>query len=478
MASQETIVQDVEQQLHLAMPVNATEDQALFFETFAQFITCKQHNPLMLLRGYAGTGKTTTLKAIISTLQKYNVPIVLMAPTGRAAKVMTTYTNKHASTLHRRMYKFKAIAGGQRKLTLMPNMLTNALFVVDESSMISTQLVGDQDNSLLDDLLSYVYNGTACRVLLMGDVAQLPPVGETQANALDEEYIQAIHSCTLYSAELRQVVRQRADSGILYNATLLRMQLMQYVYGSTLQPKFELAGYKDIVQLEGDAIVEAVESAYSKDGIDSTIIICRSNKRAYLFNQNIRVQVLQLEDEITVGDYIMIAKNNYYWLPEDSAVDFIANGDTARITRIHRYMEVYGMRFCKASIELVDYDAMGAIDVWFMLDTLAMEQPSMSSAQSTAFYNAVAEDYADEPNKAKRTALIKNNEFYNALQVKFNYAVTCHKAQGGQWQHVFIDQGYLTQDMLTEDFAKWLYTALTRSTHKVYLINFNADFIA
>jgi ATP-dependent exoDNAse (exonuclease V) alpha subunit len=463
------IAHDVNNQLHHAMAFAATNDQALFFESFAQFITCKQHNPLFILRGYAGTGKTTTLKAIMSTLQKYNVPIVLMAPTGRAAKVMTNYTGKSASTLHRRMYKSKNTATGARKLTRMPNLLTNALFVVDEASMISTQLTGDQDNTLLDDLLSYVYNGTACRLLLIGDVAQLPPVGEQQAKALMPDYITNIHPCTLYTAELREVMRQSADSGILYNATLLRMQLMQYVYGSTLQPKFELEGYSDIVQLQGDDIVDAVTNAYDRDGIDSTIIICRSNKRAYLFNQNIRTRVLQLEDEITVGDYIMIAKNNYYWLPEDSPVDFIANGDTARICRIYTYTELYGARFCKASIELVDYDAMPAFDVWFMMDTLAMEAPSLSNAQATIFYNTIMEDYAYEPS---------SNEFYNALQVKFNYAVTCHKAQGGQWQHVFLDQGYLTQDMLNEDFAKWLYTALTRSTSKVYLINFNADFIA
>ena len=477
MANQGIALQ-VEQQLHQAMAVVATNDQALFFETFAQFVTCKQHNPLLLLRGYAGTGKTTTLKAIIATLQHYNVPILLMAPTGRAAKVMTNYTGKSASTLHRRMYKSKTTATGGRKLTRMPNLLTNAVFVVDEASMISTQTVGNQDNSLLDDLLNYVYNGTACRLLLMGDVAQLPPVGETEAKALDEDYIQNIHSCTLYTAELREVVRQRADSGILYNATLLRLQLMQHVYGNVLQPKFELAGYKDIVQLEGDDIVDAVTSAYDNDGIDSTIIICRSNKRAYLFNQNIRTRVLQLEDEITVGDYIMIAKNSYYWLPEGSPVDFIANGDTARIVRIHKYIELYGMRFCKASIELVDYDQMEAIELWFMMDTLAMEAPSLSQAQSNAFYTAVLEDYASEPSTTKRSELVKTNEFYNALQVKFNYAVTCHKAQGGQWQHVFIDQGYLIDEILNEDFAKWLYTALTRSTQQVYLINFNAAFMA
>jgi exodeoxyribonuclease V len=473
-----TIVTQVEDQLHRAMAHTATQDQAEFFNTFAQFITCKQHNPLLLLRGYAGTGKTTTLKAIITTLQQYNVPIVLMAPTGRAAKVMTNYTGKSASTLHRRIYKSKTTTTGGRKLVRMPNMLTNALFVIDEASMISTQLTSDHDNSLFDDVLDYIYNGTACRLLLIGDVAQLPPVGETHAKALEADYITNIHSCTLYTTELREVVRQRADSGILYNATLLRLQLMQHVYGAMLQPKFELAGYNDIVQLHGDDIVDAIEQAYSRDGIDSTIIICRSNKRAYLFNQNIRTRVLQLEDEITVGDYIMIAKNNYYWLPEGGAIEFIANGDTARIARIYTYMDVYGMRFCKASIELVDYDAMAAIDVWFMLDTLAMESPSLSHAQSNTFYNAVLEDYAHEPSKHRRTELVKANEFYNALQVKFNYAVTCHKAQGGQWQHVFIDQGYLTQDMLNEDFAKWLYTALTRSTSKVYLINFNADFVA
>lgn len=452
-----------------------TQDQEAFFENITSFIFSEEYQPTFILKGYAGTGKTTCISTIVNTLKEIDINCVLAAPTGRAAKVMSNYTHRHSSTIHRLIYKLKKGGDGFSNFQLQPNKNQNTLFIVDEASMIGDHS-SDFGRSLLDDLFTYVYSGLNCRLLLVGDSAQLPPVGCSDSPALDEEYLKSSFSTTVFTSTLKQVVRQQADSGVLYNATNLRVQLLEGT--EELYPKLDVGTYHDILKLEGADVVDTLTSAYDNDGVDETIVVCRSNKRANIYNQQIRARIRWQESEISAGDYIMCVKNNYFWLPEEAEAKFIANGDILYINSLRSHKELYGLRFCTASVNLIDYPNMPAIDIIVMLDTLTSESPALTQEQNKRFYEEVLQDYADEPSRTKRNELVKKNEYFNALQIKFAYALTCHKAQGGQWEHVFIDHGYLTDEMMNQDFFRWLYTAITRTKSKVYLVNFNKEFFS
>ncbi len=455
------------------LPFEPTTDQQKFLQTFTKFIISEQHQPVMIMRGYAGTGKTTMLKCIIPVLQAFNINSVLLAPTGRAAKVMSNYTKSAASTIHRHIYKVYNTQTGSQRVVINKNENDTTLYLVDESSMIATG-TNEYGNNLLEDLLRYVYNGTKNRILFLGDNAQLPPVGETLSGALQPQYIEQVFSSTIYRALLTQVMRQHELSGVLYNATKLRVGIQD----TTIKPnvKFELAGYDDIVKLDGADLLNYLEQAYQSAGVEDTIIVCRTNKRANIFNESIRARIFNYDAQLCIGDYLMITKNNYYWIKNIDEIQFLANGDTVRVKQILGYIDLYGYSFCKVVVTPIDYNENIELQVIVMLSTLLMESPALTYEQQKLFFDEVMLDYADEKTKAKRVALTKENEFYNALQIKYSYAVTCHKSQGGQWSEVFIDQGYLTDEMVNADFLKWLYTALTRSKSKVYLINFNSQF--
>ena len=443
----------------------------------SEFLLEKEGGKTFVLKGYAGTGKTTMVQALVKCLPVLEMKFVLLAPTGRAAKVLSNYAQKSASTIHKRIYRKATAADGLSRYMVQPNKNESTLFIVDEASMIGAggRLVGGfgQERSLLDDLMGYVRAGKNCSLLFIGDVAQLPPVGSNISPALDLEDLKRAYSISLKSDVLKDVVRQQQESGILANATRLRGLIEE---GFTGDWKFELKGFTDIVRLEGGELEDALNSAYGDAGVEGTTVICRSNKRAVLFNQQIRARIRWQEEELSAGDHLMVVKNNYHWLPEESAAGFIANGDTIALQKITGFKTLYGYRFADAKVALVDYPNEPALDVKIILDALTTEAPALSHEQNNALYQAVLEDYQDIKDKRKRFLAIKKDPFFNALQIKYAYAVTCHKAQGGQWEYVFIDQGYLTKEMVDVSFLRWLYTALTRATKKVYLVNFNAEF--
>jgi exodeoxyribonuclease-5 len=399
---------------------------------------------------------------------------VLLAPTGRAAKVITNYSGKKAFTIHKKIYRKKVAASPEMNFVLGDNIMENTLFIVDEASMISDQVHDYSRQSLLQDLISYVYNGKNCKLMLVGDTAQLPPVGSDISPALDKLFVSEQFRLNVFTYELTDVVRQEKESGILFNATQLRELVRK---GEEVFPKFNIKGYKDIFRMTGERLVEGLNYAYDKYGMENTIVICRSNKNANAYNQNIRNRILYREEELSGGDHIMIVRNNYFWLkPEDNSGDFIANGDIARIRKVRRIEEQYGFRFAELVIELLDYPDEEPLSCKVMLDTLYSETPSLSNADNKRFYEAVLQDYMHIENKKFRMEELKKDPYYNALQIKFAFAVTCHKAQGGQWPAVFIDQGYLTDEMLNTEFLRWLYTGLTRSNKELFLVNFSDQF--
>lgn len=436
-----------------------TAEQAEAVRVFADFMSTRDSRVVMLLRGSAGTGKTTLAAAIVRGMMTLKQKLVLLAPTGRAAKVFSLYAGNPAYTIHRHIYREKSM-GGSFELNF--NKHRDTLFVVDEASMISNQGLGETafgSGCLLDDLMSFVYGGDAnCRLLLIGDAAQLPPVGETESPALTAFTLRA-YGMTVYEADLNEVLRQSQESGILYNATLIRNSLFPTL------PKVCL-GFPDIRVVPGDELIESLATSYSQVGQDGTIVITRSNKRANIYNQGIRNTVLDREDELCRGDRLMIVKNNYFWRKNE----FIANGDMVVVQRVRHIHEMHGFRFADITMTFPDYDDY-ELTATTLLDTLTSEAPALTRDQQDQLFNKVMEDYADIPLKADRMRKIKEDRYYNALQVKFAYAVTCHKAQGGQWQHVYIDQGYMTDDMLTPDYLHWLYTAFTRATEKLFLVN-------
>lgn len=461
----------LEKQIKENFPHPPTAEQERAIACLSQFLLSPGTDRIFLLRGYAGTGKTSLMAALVRTLEQLQQKSVLLAPTGRAAKVFSLYAGQPAFTIHKKIYRQRSFSGETGNFTLNENLATHTLFIVDEASMIANGgLSGPVFGSgrLLDDLVQFVYSGTGCRLLLMGDTAQLPPVGEEGSPALSPEVLQG-YGLEVVKIQLTQVVRQGEQSGILWNATRLR----QLIAGNSCHalPKIRLTGFADIRLLSGNELTDTLESCYGRDGLDETIVICRSNKRANLYNKGIRAQVLWREDELNTGDLLMVAKNNYHWTEKQKVMDFIANGETAVVQRVRRTRELYGFRFADVTLAFPDYDNL-EVETNLLLDTLHTDAPALPQADNNRLFQAVLEDYADIGNKRERMKKMKADPYYNALQVKYAYAITCHKAQGGQWKNVFLDQGYLSDEYLTPDYFRWLYTAFTRATGSLYLVNY------
>ncbi|MDC6352062.1 AAA family ATPase [Zeaxanthinibacter sp. PT1] len=457
-------------------PHDPTPKQDIALQKLARFIMSEDKDQVFLLKGFAGTGKTTIIGDIVTNLWKTNKKAVLMAPTGRAAKVMSGYANTQAFTIHRKIYFPKKERGGGVKFVLSPNKHRNTIFIVDEASMIpdsqsDSKLFGN--DSLLDDLMQYVYSGHKCKLILIGDTAQLPPVHLELSPALDGDRLSLQYNKEIERMELDEVVRQAQDSGILVNATNLREQLQgQFPEGF----KFDVDPFKDIIRLvDGYEIQEAIDSSYSENGKEETVFIVRSNKRANQYNEQIRNKILFLENELSVGDYMMVVKNNYFWLDSNSTAGFIANGDIIEILEIFSIKPLFGFTFAEVKIQMVDYPEQKPFETVLLLDTIKAVTPSLSYEDQNRLYQEVQKDYAHENSKYKRFLGVKNNRFFNALQVKFSYAITCHKSQGGQWNTVFVEQPYMP-DGPDISFLRWLYTAVTRARKQLYLIGFKNDF--
>ena len=456
-----------------------TVDQMYAVDLFARFMTDRDERAVMILRGSAGTGKTSLAGAIVRTMLELRQKVSLLAPTGRAAKVFSLNANQPAATIHRSIYREKAFTGLDGKFNLNVNLFHDRLFMVDEASMISLASNNSTFGSgcLLDDLIQFVYNDRNCRMLLVGDKAQLPPVGEEESPALRSDVLRA-YGLTVYECDLNEVLRQSQDSGILYNATVIRQMITHDEV--TQLPKIHFKGFADISIVPGDELIERLASSYSEVGIDETMVITRSNKRANVFNQGIRNMVLGREEELTTGDMLMVVKNKYknalsplpseHGKEKQPALTFIANGDRAVVRRVRNLREFYGFRFADVSLEFPDYDN-AEEDMTVILDALMTEAPALTQEQNEQLFQRVLEDYEDIPLKADRMKKVREDEYYNALQMKFGYAITCHKAQGGQWAHIYLDQGYMTDEMLTPDYIHWLYTAFTRATEHLYLVN-------
>jgi len=457
-------------------PFTPTAKQDILLLQLSEFIFKENDNDLFLLKGYAGTGKTTIIGTIVNNLWQAKKSAVLMAPTGRAAKVISNYSKKEAFTIHKKIYFPKKEKGGGVKFILQPNKHKNTIFIVDEASMIPDTTSDSKlyaNGSLLDDLIQYVYQGHKCKLLLIGDTAQLPPVKLDISPALDETNLSLSYNKEVTKMELDEVMRQGQDSGILENATLLRETIASSFF-ETFQ--FNIKGYPDIVRLvDGYDIMDAINDAYSTLGNEEMAIIVRSNKRANLYNQQIRSRILFNENELSAGDYLMVVKNNYFWLKPTSEAGFIANGDIVEVLEIFSIKELYGFRFAEVKIRMVDYPKMSAFETVLLLDTIDAETPSLPYEDSNRLYQEVQKDYEDETSNYRKFLKIKGNKHFNALQVKFSYAITCHKSQGGQWHTVFVEQPYLPEG-INRDYLRWLYTAVTRAQEKLYLIGFKDDF--
>ena len=456
-----------------------TQDQQKAINHISRFHTSKKENPAYILKGYAGTGKTSLLGAYVKTLAQTGQKFVLMAPTGRAAKVLSAYTGRTAHTIHRYIYFIVTASNGIPKVTLGKNKLHNTVFIVDEASMISDSSINNQggfaSRSLLDDLIEFIYSASGNKLIMVGDTAQLPPVGLDISPALDFEYLKSSFNLTAHSFEMKEVMRQSLDSGILFSATLLREKLSEL--NSDL-PMLELNGFKNDVKIitDGNDFEEILQQIFYDTPDSSGILICRTNKRANIFNEQIRMGVLQRESEIDSGDTLMVVKNNYFWLDKTSKAGFIANGEMFEILRIIKVEGLYGFRFAEAEIRLLDYPDEPELTVKLLLDTIMAEGPGLSDEDKNRLFENVLEDYQDIPQKRNRIAMVMANPYFNALHIKFAYALTCHKTQGGQWPTVIIDQGWLADEMINTEYLRWLYTAFTRATDKLYLINFREEF--
>ena len=461
---------DLSQQIKRNFFYKPTGEQEITIESFVNFLFSPKTDAIFLLKGYAGTGKTTLISALVKTLDQLKQKCVLLAPTGRAAKVFSHYAGHPAYTIHRKIYRQRTFSNELDNFVMNANLHQHTLFIVDEASMIANEgLSGGMFGTgrLLDDLIHYVYAGQGCRLMLIGDTAQLPPVGEEESPALSASMLEG-YGLEVTEHCLTQVVRQEQDSGILYNATSLRQYIAEEEYFSL--PQIKADGFPDIRIISGGELIDTINECYDKAGMDETMIICRSNKRANLYNKGIRNTILYREDELNTGDLLMVAKNNYYWGADCKEMDFIANGDIAVVRRVRRTHEMYGFRFADVTLCFPDYNDL-ELDVKILLDTLHSDSPALTREESDRLFQAVQEDYGDITVKRERMKKIKEDTWYNALQVKYAYAVTCHKAQGGQWQRVFVDQGYMTEEMLTPDYYRWLYTAFTRATEVLYLVN-------
>ena len=456
-------------------PHQATADQIQLINEVAGFLLDRDPHQLFVLKGYAGTGKTSLIQALIASLSKYNRKSVLLAPTGRAAKVISAYTRRKAYTIHKHIY-YPKVKAGSVSFELQKNKASNTIYIVDEASMIGNQTDhAFGGNALLDDLIRFADQGMNCKVLLIGDVAQLPPVGLTMSPALIPEELKMRYFKEVYQVELREVVRQAKESGILSNATSLRQLLDTDQINYT--PIFDL--YPDVIRLaEKNDLEDALNSAYSANSMEDSVVVLRSNKRANIYNQQIRNRILWYEDEITSGDHLMVVKNNYFCLPKESKAGFIANGDQISVKRILRTEERHGFRFAKAEVNLVDYPEEPEFETFLLLDCIYVDRPSMSYEDGNRLYKSIEREYAHIKTKYKRFQAIKTDPYFNALQVKFAYAITCHKAQGGQWKNVFVEQGYLPESTVDKEYLRWLYTAFTRAVDVVYLIGFNPSFFS
>ena len=457
-------------------PFEPTQSQVRGFRIIADFLTRSKNNEILLIKGYAGTGKTTLIGHLVKNLNWVNKKFVLLAPTGRAAKVLSSYAGKPAFTIHRKIYFSKSDSGGSGvKFMLKQNKHANTVFIVDESSMIGDNRQQNkffENGSLLNDLVNYVYNGDNCQLIFVGDTAQLPPVQLNLSPALSEEELELQFNFDIQNILLEDVVRQNSSSGILFNATHIRNLLVSEYFEEF---KFHLDGFKDVLRIqEGNEFLELLEGSLNEEGSDQTVLIVRSNKRANLYNKSIRERILFLESDLSIGDQLMVVKNNYFWLSTDSSPGFIANGDVICINRIERYVDRYDMRFAEVNVQMVDYPDEPPFDTVLLLDTLSSQTANLSNEQSQLLYQKVALDHASEKSKYKRFLKVKTDPFYNALQIKYSYAITCHKSQGGQWKNVFIEKPYL-HDGPTKEYFRWLYTAMTRAKEKLFLIGFGKD---
>lgn len=453
-----------------------TTGQQTLAELLAEFIFSRQENqryPVFVLKGYAGTGKTSMVGSLVKSLPLLGRKTVLLAPTGRAAKVLSLYSEQQAFTVHRKIYAHQAVPGGGISISLRTNLHKHTLFIVDEASMIQSEAAGNDailsSRNLLDDLIEYVYSSN-CRLLLTGDTAQLPPVGLNISPALDIRFLNATYPLQLTSFELTEVVRQEKESGVLFNATMIREKLK---LGSYKPPIFQLKSFDDIIRINGNELGDALNLSIHSKGVESTVVVTRSNKRANLFNKQIRNRILFRDPEVAAGDIMMVVKNNYFWLPPESQAGFIANGDTIEILRVRKTEDLYGFRFTNVHARLVDYPDEPELELKIILNTIDSESAALTQVESKKLFGEVMLDYEAIPSNAERFKQLRSNPYYNALQVKFAYALTCHKTQGGQWEDVFVDQGYLPDDGINSEYLRWLYTALTRAVKRVYLVNFN-----
>lgn len=456
-------------------PFQPTLNQDIFLQKIAQFILSDFKNEVFVLKGYAGTGKTTVISTIVNQLHNVNKKYLLLAPTGRAAKVISNYSKKPAFTIHKKIYFPKKTSSGGVSFSMQQNKHTNTVFIVDEASMISdtsTESSLYENGSLLDDLIIYVESGKNCKLIFVGDTAQLPPVNLDVSPALNIETLQINYDREVHHLELDEVMRQVEDSGILFNATELR-EILKSNFIDTF--KFDVNNYKDIIRLvDGYDIQDAINQAFYNYGLEETVFIVRSNKRANQYNEQIRTRILSKESELSSGDFLMVVKNNYFWLKDSDEAGFIANGDIIEVLQIRKIQELYGFKFATVKIRMVDYPSQAPFDTILLLDTIKSESPSLTYEESNKLYQEVLLDYEDETTKYKKFQKVKNNEYFNALQVKFSYAITCHKSQGGQWNTVFIEQPYLPNG-IDRDYIRWLYTAMTRAKEKLYLIGFKDE---
>ena len=466
----------IKSQIYSKFSFTPTKGQNKIIENLANWISEPEYDSVFILNGYAGTGKTTLISAFATTLAELRIKPILLAPTGRAAKVVAQMTGMPAHTIHKKIYRQKSLADAEARFMLNFNKEKDAVFIVDEASMIADYSMDGSvfgSGSLLDDLFEYVRSGERCRVMFVGDAAQLPPVGHDLSPALNPERMK-VYGSVIYET-LDEVVRQQMDSGILFNATMVRCMLDAGIYEI---PLFDTS-FPDFEAISGAEVLERVEECYSRYGRDDVIVITRSNKRANRFNEGIRRLTLCTEEAIESGDMLMVVKNNYHFTEreEDCKIDFVANGDTARLMRIRRYHDLYGFRFADAVLRFADYDDY-ELDCKILLDTLTSEAPALTAEQSKSLFTAIEEDYSDVTNKRERYKKIRDDSFYNAMQIKFGYAVTCHKAQGGQWSAVFVDKMLFGDEEMSRDMLRWLYTAITRATEKLYLVNFDDRFFA
>lgn len=462
-------------QIRQNFPHTPTNEQLFALNILADFLLSANENSALLLKGYAGTGKTSLVGALVKTMSGLKQKSVLLAPTGRAAKVLSNYAGQQAFTIHKKIYRQDAFSNDLSAFHPSDNLHKDTLFIVDEASMISNQGIDSHyfgSGRLLDDLIHYVYSGENCRLMLMGDTAQLPPVMQVESPALQADILKG-YNLQVDEIQLTEVVRQDLNSGILYNATLLRDSLRNNRV--EIYPKLTVKGFADIQMINGSELIEAISNAYSKDGLDDTIVISRSNKRANIYNNGIRNQILYREEELSTGDRLMIVKNNYFWTRNNKEIDFIANGEIVQVLRVRNESHLYGFRFCDVTVRFQDYDM--ELDIKILLDTLQTEAPALPKELNDKLFYTILEDYQDISTKSGKMKKMKENPHYNVVQVKYAYAITCHKAQGGQWKNVFLDIGYMTEEMLGENFYRWLYTAMTRATDRLYLVNLPEEFV-